>query len=276
MPPYRAKPCSPRVEQIPLHNAVSPRLIDREADTWANELIWPRLGDVEKSRSLKAVQSLATGLSRLFEVEMPLIHVPERFFETTPDEDSDPPLATLFKRIGTGGTPLSDADYVYSVIKHLRPESYDLVESLQGENKTVASLLTATDLVMSTVRLAAVGWHPADGRPVADLESPNKRDFHRLLRRGDFIDERFLPLIRGAGQSSPIARLFNTIQSMLLFRGGTDPGLPKQAFPLLKRPLVQVLLLLAQYGHIKSNTSSRNDILRLVMYWVVAVTSCQS
>jgi hypothetical protein len=257
---------------VALHNAVSPRLLDRDADTWANELIWPRLSDVEKSRSLKAVQNLATGLSRLFEVEMPLIHVPERFFETTPDEDSDPPLATLFKRIGTGGTPLSDADYVYSVIKHLRPESYDLVESLQGQNRTVASLLTATDLVMSTVRLAAVGWNPADGRPVADLESPNKRDFHRLLRRGDFIDDRFLPLIRGAGQSSPIAKFFDTIQSTLLFRGGNDPGLPKQAFPLLKRPLVQVLLLLAQHGHMKSGTSCRNDILRLVMYWIVAVT----
>ena len=90
---------------------------------------------------------------------MPLIHVAERFFETKGTETSDSPLAVLFKRIGTGGTPLSDDDYVYSVIKHLRPETYDLVEKLHQMSK-VASLLTATDLVMSTVRLAAVTWHP--------------------------------------------------------------------------------------------------------------------
>ena len=254
-----------------LKEAMAPVLVDRKEGIWVNKLIWPELNEAIKDRSFEMVQRLAIGLSRVFTVEMPLIQVPERFFETSPNDDTDPPLATLFKRIGTGGTPLSDADYVYSVIKHLRPEAYDLVESLQGKNSTVASLLTATDLVMSTVRLAALGWRPSEGQPVADIESPSKRDFHRLLRRGAFIDERFLPLIEGAELNSPMAKLFDLIQSTLTFRGENDPGLPKQMFPLLKRSLVQVLLLLAKSGYMEPDMRIRSEILRLVLYWIIGV-----
>jgi hypothetical protein len=248
-----------------------PKLVDRDQNEWASDFPWSNLDGTAKSAVFRRIRDLASGLGHLFDAELPLIRVPERFFETAPDEDSDPPLAVLFKRIA-GGTPLSDADYVYSVIKHLRPETFDLVESLQGHNRTVASLLTATDLVMSAVRLATVGWHPPDGRPVPDVENLSKGDFHRLLRRGDFIDERFLPLIRVDGHNSIIATYFESIQSLLLFKGGEDQGLPKQAFPVLKRPLVQVLLMLAQSGHLRpDDTSVRYDILRLVLYWIVAV-----
>jgi hypothetical protein len=51
-------------------------------------------------------------------------------------------------------------------------------------------------------------------------------------------------------------------------------GLPKQAFPLLKRPLVQVLLRLAQVGYLnnEADATRREDVLRLVLFWLVAVT----
>jgi hypothetical protein len=173
----------------------------------------------------------------------------------------------------SGGTPLSDADYVYSVIKHLRPETYDFVETLHHENKNVASLLTATDLVMSAVRLAAVIWEPVDRRPVPDLESPSKRDFHRLLQRGDFINDKFLPLIEPTESGVKISRYFDSVQTTLQYLGGCDIGLPKQAFPLLKRPLVQVLLRLAQVGYLDDagDLTRRKDVLRLVLFWLVAV-----
>jgi len=256
-----------------LHELDGVTTLDREEGTWKKVRVWETLGPEQKDNALRRVYMLSIALSRLLNLELPLIRVDERFFNPESDEDSDPPLATLFKRIGTGGTPLSDADYVYSVIKHLRPEAYDLVETLQQDNKTVASLLTSTDLVMSTVRLAAVGWTPADGKPVPDMDNPSKRDFHRLLRRGDFIGGRFLPLLQPPERPA-IAEYFNQIQSILSFRDDMDNGLPRQAFPLLKRPLVQVLLLLAEVGYLQdsSNSGYRNDVLRLVMYWLVAVT----
>ncbi len=233
--------------------------------------------DLVSEQVIKRIESLANAFSRLIHLEMPLIRLDERFFEVESAETSDPPLAVLFKRIGDGGTPLSDADYVYSVIKHLRPESYGLVEELYNGDRTVASLLTATDLVMTVVRLAALDWSPVDGRPVPDLESPGKQDFHRLLQRGDFIGGRFLPLIQHDGQKSPIAHYFSQVQAVLAHKGGNDTGLPKQAFPLLNRSLVQVLLLLARVGYLEDADCvvHRRDVLRLVLFWLVAVTDAR-
>jgi hypothetical protein len=127
---------------------------------------------------------------------------------------------------------------------------------------------------MSAVRLAAVTWEPQDGKPVPDMENPRKRDFHRLLQRGDFISAKLLPLIQKAEKGVEIAHYFDEVQVMLCYRGSCDAGLPKQAFPLLRRPLVQVLLRLAQVGYLKNkeDMARRKDVLRLVLFWLVAVT----
>lgn len=262
--------CS-RVEGI-LRSLKGAKLANTDPKTWIKAPAWS--DSVASEQVIKRVRALASALSRLIYLEMPLIRVDEHLFETKNTEITDPPLAVLFKRIGTGGTPLSDADYVYSVIKHLRPETYDLVEELHNGDKTVASLLTATDLVMTAVRLAAVDWEPEDGRPVPDMESPSKQDFHRLLQRGDFIGGRFLPLIQNDEQKPLIARYFSKTQAMLTYRAKGDIGLPKQVFPLLNRPLVQVLLLLAQAGYMEdaNQVARREDILRLALFWLVAVT----
>jgi hypothetical protein len=205
-------------------------------------------------------------------LKIPLIRVNPRFLDPKSNKGGDPLLAVLFKRIGSGGTPLSNEDYVYSVIKHLRPETFDLVEMLH-QKPTVANLLTATDLVMSAVRLAAVTWKPEDDKPVQDMESPNKRDFNRLLERGDFINE-FLQLIQ-ADRGAAIATYFDQVQDMLHYRGDSDIGLPKQVFPLLGRPLVQVLLRLAQVGYLNKveDMARRKDVLRLVLFWLIAVSN---
>lgn len=246
---------------------------DRSTQQWRKINVWNTLSEAQQSEVGNRVAVLDTALTRLFGLEIPLIRVDDRFFETQGTANNDPPLAVLFKRIGTNGTPLSDADYVYSVIKHLRPETYDLVETLHHKGN-VASLLMATDLVMSAVRLATVTWKPDDDKPVSDMENPTKQEFHRLLQRGDFIKESFLPLIQGDQYDAEIARYFDDVQNMLSYRTGPDVGLPKQAFPLLKRPLVQVLLRLAQVGYLKNreDRERRYDVMRLVLSWLVATT----
>lgn len=211
---------------------------------------------------------------RLFKMEVPLIRVDSRFFKIEEFQDNDPPLALLFKRVGTGGTKLSDADYVYSIIKHLRHETYDLVESLyepmEDGLRNVACLLTATDLVMSAVRLAAVSWN------TKDWESPSKKDFHKMLQSGDFLNQKFMPLIeRKNNSTAPIEQYFAQIQNCLEYRKDdqADIGIPRHMFPHLGRPLVQVLLYIAQINYLadSSSTERRNDILRFVLFWLVCV-----
>lgn len=223
----------------------------------------------------KRVDELNKALNRLFKMEVPLIRVDDRFFEIDDNKDSDPPLALLFKRIGTGGTELSNADYVYSIIKHLRPETHDLVESLYEPKDgqcNVSRLLTATDLVMSAVRLAAVTGL------LNDSESLGKQEFQRLLRQGEFLEDSFLPLIKaktvGARETekSPIVQYFLQIQACLKYKGDGDIGLPRHMFPHLGRPLVQVLLRLAQAGYLSDlNVERRHDVLRLVLFWILSV-----
>jgi hypothetical protein len=178
----------------------------------------------------------------------------------------------LFKRIGTGGTQLSNADYVYSIIKHLRPETHDLVESLYepiNGQRNVSSILTATDLVMSAVRLAAAKGDQTDS------ESLDKKDFQRLLRQGEFLEEHFFPLIEIEApetEKSPIVQYFSQIQDCLKYNGDGDIGLPRHMFPYLGRPLVQVLLRLAQMGYLTNlNDERRHDVIRLVLFWTLSV-----
>lgn len=223
----------------------------------------------------KRVDELNIALTRLSNMEVPLIRVDDRFFaidDSKESEQSDPPLALLFKRIGTGGTKLSDADYVYSIIKHLRPETHDLVESLyepKDGKRNVSRLLTATDLVMSAVRLAAVTGL------LNDRESLGKQEFHRLLRQGEFLKDYFFPLIEAKPpetEKSPIVQYFLQIQVCLEYKGDGDIGLPRHMFPHLGRPLVQVLLRLAQAGYLTDlNDERRHDVLRLVLFWILSV-----
>lgn len=236
-------------------------------------VVWP-----DRVVAEQRARYLAEGLQRLFRVQLPLIRVDSRFFDVKDVSDADPPLAILFKRIGTGGTKLSDADYVYSIIKHIQPKVYDLVESLYDPAsgmRTIASLLTSTDLVMSAVRLAVADWETME-KNFPDRESLGKSDFHRLLRNPTFLSDEFLPLIEPAvNDGSPmIARYFGEIQQCLQYHPITNPsGLPKHLLPYLGRPLVQVLLRFAQIGYLDESQfeTARPDVLRLVMFWLIHV-----
>jgi hypothetical protein len=197
---------------------------------------------------------------------------------TNSDENSDPALAVLFKRIGTGGTALSDADYVYAVIKHYLPKSYGLVEKLHAMGN-IAGLLSATDVVMTAVRLAAAEFYPTTGKPLTDWESPSKQQFHSLIKQkqadNDFLLKGFLPLV----EHGSLMTAFDRLTALLKYDPDNNPnGLPLHAFPLLKRPLIQILLRWIRCAHLSNPTdldsllnNSRDDILRFVMYWQLCV-----
>lgn len=226
------------------------------------------------------VSRFSAALERMFQLKVPLIRVDLDFFSgdsaaTEVGESNDPPLAVLFKRIGTGGTPLSDADYVYSVIKHRIPETYALVEELHRPG-SIARLLSATDLVMTAVRLAAAEFSIEGSKRQTDWESPSKQDFHRLIKQYGFLENGFLPLIK----TDALALSFEALSMLLEYQKDINPlGLPSHAFPLLNRPLVQVLLRWIRIVQCSQPTdlsavlaNSRSEILRFVMWWQLCVT----
>lgn len=236
------------------------------------------------------IRSFYQSIERLFSLQIPIIKVGSEMFESDGDvEDGQsqgdiaPPLAVLFKRIGTGGTALTDADYVYSLIKYRLPEAYTLVEKLHEKHNT-ASLLSATNLVMSAVRIAAAEFNDSlpygDKRRITDWESPSKRDFHSLLKRGeDFLEGRLKPLITvDTNEHGPLIDAFKALSDLLEYQKYNDIGLPKYAFPLLHRPLVQVLLRWIRQVQLHYPDDIKNickdnraRVIRFVLYWRVFV-----
>lgn len=239
---------------------------------------WDALEPAQKEAIQQRLDKLATGLQRVFNAQIPLVRVAPELFNPDTDNDHDhesqnaiePPLARLFQRVGSNATPLQDGDYIYSVLKHLMPEVHGMVQGLHAHTK-VAGFLTATDLVMSALRLAAVQW-----KDVADHDNPSKEDFHRMVMRPKNADATqrqtdMRSLLSSEGDQT-LRGYFDTVHANLEYRPdiANDPGLPPLMLPYLGRPLVQVLLRLAQAGFLQNpvNEASREQALRLVLWWM--------
>ncbi len=227
----------------------------------------------ENCTSCNALNRFCECLHDLFALKIALIAIPDKCFtESEAQEGDDPALAVLFKRVGTGGTELSNADYVYSVIKHHLPETFQLVESIASGNG-FSRLLGPTDIVMTAVRLVAAEMG------MTDFESPNKDNFDSLRKNSKFL-ENFLHLV----QSGRLSKALNALTDGLKFNpenSTADPGLPMHGFILCSRPVLQILLRWvlaatnedvdndAQFAQVVAN--SREEMLRFVLYAYLAL-----
>lgn len=261
--------------------------VDRDASLWkiavldklrgANphrEKSWQYFeSNFDKWNALKALDRFCLCLQDLFALKIALIAIPDKCFtDYEVQEGDDPALAVLFKRVGTGGTELSNADYVYSVIKHNLPETFELVESI-ASGKGFSQLLGPTDIVMTAVRLVA-----AD-RGMTDFESPNKSNFDSLRKDPEFLKS-FLTLV----QFGRLTKALHALTVGLKFNpenGTADLGLPMHGFILGSRQVLQILLRWmlaatkqhaaddAQFTQVVAN--SREEMLRFVLYAHLAV-----
>ncbi|UCV10280.1 DUF262 domain-containing protein [Dechloromonas denitrificans] len=241
-------------------------LLNNESNksAWEEYLVWDALDEKLQMQAIGYVESLSFALNQLFILEIPLIKVRDEIINNN-DDSLEPPLAILFKRIGTGGTDLSTADYAYSVIKNRYPETYELVETLHGVG-SISTTLTDTDLVMTALRLAV-----AETKATKDVANPDKQEFHRMLKiGGDGLIQKFFGLI----DSKELGQSFAELESILLYHKDTNPnGLPRLAFPLLGRPLIQVLLRWIRMTKDVNGTCeiNRDEIIRFVLFWIMWV-----
>lgn len=204
----------------------------------------------DEARFVKSISILQAALKNLSDYQFPVIRVRQETFDDLqghsedhkPDENNiDPPLAILFKRVGTGGVELSNADYVYSVIKHHSPQVHDMVESLLKDEKDerICAIYTPTTLVMSAVRLTMLTLD-GKGQKIVDSSKLDKATFARLVRSHEgFIDE-FEKAIKEDG-------IFVTCLKQVLDKLSYDKnvfptGLPKHALSLIPLPLLETIL----------------------------------
>lgn len=182
-------------------------------------------------------------LGKLSSCEFPVIHVrQESFADDAPSSEvnTDPPLAILFKRVGTGGEPLSNADYVYSVIKHHSPQVHGMVEKLLEDEK-IRAIYTPTTLVMSAVRLTILSLKTDDskGQKLADSAKLDKAAFARMVRNHPGFIKDFEKHIQPDGIF--VTSLKQVLENVSYTTAFTK-GLPTHALCLVQIPLLEVIL----------------------------------
>lgn len=250
--------------------------------------VWSVLSDEQRGRVSERIRLVHGALGRLInKLYVPLILIDMDSVQTG-DQPADeaPALAILFKRVGSNGTKLSSADYIFSVIKHRCPQTHDLVNDLCGRSDpyNIASLLTPTSLVTTAVRLAMTRCIADKNSGLRDSFEMDKMQFYRLLnggvnvdgKFGNFLDLAFLPLIR-SGEPLCMLMLFDALANLLKLRGEGDIGLPPYSLILLSRPLLQVLLFWVQILEADKNKleASRLDVIRFIMFWHLCITDAK-
>ncbi len=193
----------------------------------------------------KSIHSLKSALNNVLACKFPVIHVRRESFDDlggqSEGENIDPPLAILFKRVGTGGEPLSNADYVYSVIKHHSDMVHGMVESLLDDQK-IRAIYTPTTLVMSAVRLTILNLKYGDGKgqKIVDSAKLDKATFARLVRNHSGFIEEFEGAIKKGGTF--VTSLRQVLDNLSYDGGGFKTGLPKHALCLIPIPLLETIL----------------------------------
>jgi hypothetical protein len=227
------------------------------------------------------IDTLAKCLELMAKQHFPVIEVPEHLMRAEEaDEKKDPPLAILFKRIGTGGTDLKTSDYVYSVLKHLNPGCHSLVEA-QLTKPRIAAIFTPTDLVMSAVRLVAAQLEPEKDQPKLD-----KAQFTRLLRgdkstsvqdpkKSDF----FVEFNKQIGPNGAFVKNLDAVLNEISFRSSEhnlalDIGLPLHALSLVHISALEVVLYWLQRSKLPLEgilQENRHTFIRFILCWHLTV-----
>lgn len=249
-----------------------------------------RLKDIESATGddvNQRVKALIAARHKVAASQFPVIQVREAHFasEVVEDKDNtDPPLAILFKRVGENGEKLSDADYVYAVIKHLAPDVHDMVEAMLKDLRTSAeqvswqdrsqAIYTATSLVMSAVRMMVLKMGEArksegagNGNANAGLNDTakmGKAAFARLVRKYPDCEghpgfvKQFKAYIQPGGEFQTSLK---AVLDALAYEPNTfTAGLPKHALCLVQIPLLETMLAWVTLNNSASKISSKSRL----------------
>ena len=246
-----------------------------------------RIRILEELRDDKSKLDLATdqgdkviqALKELSKIKFPIIPVRGELICEKSDTGGDPALAVLFKRVGSGGQPLTNEDYIFSVIKHYSPKTHDLVESLMIDKddkpNRVAALYKHTDLVMAAVRLTLLKLRRQDdskqkaGQAFVDLARIDKARFSKLASNESGFIKAFEMMIDKDGDFQK--KLEITLDA-IAYTDEFKRGLPVHALPWLVDPyLFDVLLAWVYMADNNQTASSKLRMVRFLLWGALCI-----
>lgn len=188
----------------------------------------------------------------------------QRIDETVLAEESE--YIRFFGRLGQGGTPLSQDELTYSIIKHHYPEVHDRMSEIM--HGSAGRLTSEVHLVLGAIRVAKVlsGWLPNNIWEVIGRPNPN---FVSQLKELPEVETAFRELI----PSTPGGRLVTVLEEIrerLVYDSGRNPGgLPMMLLARMPHELVDSLLLLA---HLPKGSATEDQLPAFTLYWLLFVS----
>ena len=180
-------------------------------------------------------------------------------------------LLNLFDRIGTGGTPLSGPERLYSMYKHHVPMVHDAVTKISMDTP---GLLEPVEIARTAIRIAGT----LKSKPI--FWDPAPLDFPDQLARGADLRLQLDGLIgtAQAGQETMLGKAFATVDRLIRYRASTvdgewDIGLPPVLVGDLHPELLRVLVHWAVRSKGIDVEAARGDVIRFALFWHLCVTN---
>ena len=171
----------------------------------------------------------------------------------------------LFRRVGAGGTPLSEPEQVYSAYKLYRPDVRIIVETI---HKDVSAVLSPAQIVQAAMRMAhtksdeRMVWPPGFETAMKELSLEQSK--------AGWVSELNTLLCAKAGLGSLIDA-FRLIRRLLEGSKTDDFYLPEIVIARLPPELWQVLAFWALPGNRNTDAATQEEIIRFAMAWHLAV-----
>jgi len=175
-----------------------------------------------------------------------------------------------FGRLGQGGTPLSDDELTYSIIKHQYPEVHDRMKEIM--DGPAGRLASEVNLVLAALRVAKVRA-PWDGALEWQIVVRPYPAFVSRFREFPGVAAEFkkmIPLIPGGR----LKELLEVIRERLVYHKTQNPGgLPVMLLARMPHQLVDVLLLMEiQDGQNTSSVVGPGTLIPFVLHWLLFVS----
>lgn len=176
-----------------------------------------------------------------------------------------------FGRLGQGGTPLTNDELTYSIIKHQYPEVHDrMKEIMEGSAGRIAS---EVNLVLAALRVAKVcsDWD-GEGKEWKIIGRPYPAFVSGLKQLPGVLQE-FQQMVP-TSQGGRLRGLLEAVRHRLVYDKTTNPGgLPTMLLARLPHSLVDVLLLLQHQTDPDPSKSPEPDLLpAFVLHWLLFVS----
>jgi hypothetical protein len=244
---------------FPLHRAISRLLADGE--TLVSEEISRECPEAPPERIASFVLALGDALKRPIIFQL----VDQAIIE---NEDE---YIRYFGRLGQGGTPLTNDELTYSIIKHQYPHVHDrMKEIMDGPAGRIAS---EVNLVLAALRVAKVysDWD-GEGAEWKIIGRPYPAFVSGLKQLPEVLNE-FQQLIP-ASRGGRLQELLEAIRRRLAYNESTNPyGLPVMLLARMPHQLVDVLILLQNQAAQEQSENSAPDMLpAFVLHWLLFVS----